>query len=103
MSGDIRYFDPKQPSEAYYVQFDFTEAVDSETISSAVVTAVDSSGASATATIINTSKQTITSPSVYVWVMAGTDGETYTITCVMTSSVGEIYELDAKLPVEAVS
>lgn len=103
MSGDIRYFDPKQPSEAYYVQFDFTEAVDDETVASAVVTAVDSDGVSVTATITNVNKQVITSPSVYVWVMAGTAGETYTITCVATSSIGEIYELDAKLPIESIS
>jgi NADPH-dependent ferric siderophore reductase len=103
MSGNMRVFDDKQPSEAYYVQFDFTEAVDTDTISSATVTAVDESGTDVTTTIITAAKQTITSPSVYVWVKGGTSGTVYTITCIITSSSGEIYELDAQLPVESVT
>ncbi len=93
-------FDAKQPYEAYYVDFDFVNVLgDSDEIHEATVTAVDGNGADVTATIISTVKQSIVSPKVYVWVMAGTTGQTYTITCKIVTDNLEKYEKEATLAV----
>ena len=90
----------KQPYEAYYIQFNFTRYLGTATISSATVTAVDiADNSDVTATITTVGSQSITSPSVYVWVKAGTTAHTYQITCKITASDGSKYELDALLPV----
>ena len=93
-------FDPKQPYEAYYVDFDFVNVlVDDDTISTATISAVDEDSADATATITDVTKQDIDSPKVYVWVRAGTTGKTYTITCKIVCTSGEKYELEGTLAV----
>lgn len=93
----------KQPSEAYYVSFDFTNYLGVETVSSAVVVATDlADGTVATATVTTVGSQSVVSPYVYVWVKAGTTGHNYGLSCVATCSAGSVYELDAVLPVAAV-
>lgn len=88
-------FRTKQAAEAYYIEFDFTELVGTATVASAVVAAkVVSTGVDATATITTAASQFITSPKVYVWVKAGTDGTDYQITCTATCSDSSVYELE---------
>lgn len=93
----------KQPSEAYFIAFDFTAWLGSETVSSAAVVATDlADGTVVTSTVTTVGSQSIVSPHVYVWVKAGTSGHNYNINCVATCSGGSVYELDAVLPVLAV-
>lgn len=90
----------KQPSESYYISFDFTAWLGSETVSSAVVVATDlADGSVVTSTVTTAGSQSIVSPHVYVWVKAGTSGHNYNIACTATCSAGSVYELDAVLPV----
>lgn len=95
-------FGSKQTSEEYYVSFDFQNVMTAaDTVASATVAASDSVGADATATVTDALKQTITGQIVYVWVKAGTSGQTYKITCTATTSDhSEIFELEAELPVQ---
>lgn len=96
-------FSSKQPSEAYFVEFDFGDYAGSAIISSANVTAkIVSTGVDVTTTIIDSAKQTISGTSVYVWIKAGTDGTDYQITCIATASDGSIYELEGLLLVAEV-
>lgn len=90
----------KQTVESYYISFDFDTALGSETISSVVVSAVDSSTlADATAAITDVLKQATSSRVVNVWVKAGTSGHNYLITCRVTGSSGTVFEVEALLPV----
>lgn len=91
----------KQPSEAYYVGFDFTEYLgEAATVDSAVVVAAEQiAGTDRTATVTDVAVQTITSPIVYVWVRAGTSGINYVITCTATDSDGQVHQLEGILPV----
>lgn len=96
-------FGKKQPWDAYFVDFDFTNLLTTgDTIHSATVTATNiSTGADVTDTITTVASQSIVSPKVFVWVKGGTSGVNYKITCrvVTHSTPAEQYELDAKLPV----
>ena len=94
----------KQPYEEYYISFDFTEYLDSATISSATVTALDITAdpdSDVSTTLINSTKQKTDAFAkiVYVWVRAGTAEHEYQITCKVVASDGSKYELDAILPV----
>jgi phage gp36-like protein len=90
----------KQPSEAYYISFDFTQALGTETVESATVTAIDyGTSEDNTSTVTDSTKQTETSTTVLVWIQAGTAGNKYLITCRVTGSSGSQYELDALLTV----
>jgi len=93
-------FSSKQPFEEYYVAIDFTNVIGSATVASATVVAYDSSLATVTTNLIDTSKQTVTSPNVYIWVRGGQTGQDYKITCQITTSIGEKFEQDVTLPVE---
>lgn len=97
----MRTLDSKQPYEAYYIAFDFSNVIASSSIVSATITVVDSSGEDKTSTITTAESQVLTATQVNVWIKGGTDGETYKITCrIITNSVpAEKYELDAELPV----
>ena len=88
-------FRTKQASEAYYIEFDFSDLCGTATVSSATVAAVvHSTGVDATSTITTVGSQSISGTSVYVWVKAGTDGTDYRITCTATASDGSIYEME---------
>lgn len=90
----------KQPYEAYFISFNFAKWLGTATILTATVTATDTDDDSdATATVTTEGSQVVSSPSVYVWVKAGTSGKVYQITCRITASDGSKYELDALLPV----
>lgn len=90
----------KQPSEAYFISFDFALSLGSETVLSATVSASDiATNEDMTATIIEAAKQNNTDTVVYVWVKSGITGSNYLITCVVTGSSGSVYELEAILPV----
>lgn len=94
-------FSSKQASEAFAICFDFTDVLDTETIVSAVITAIDQvSLADVTATILDGTKQSNTTKVVYGWVRAGTTGHRYVITCKIVSSGASNYELDGILPVD---
>lgn len=96
-------FGPKQPSEAYFVAFDFTTDLGAETIASATTVAIDQFDSSnVTATVLNGALQTNTTTVVNVWVRAGTTGHRYLITCDIVGSLGSIYELDGILPVDEI-
>lgn len=91
----------KQPSEAYFVSFDFANALGSEAIVSASVAAIEQDTTTDVTDIItDVSKQTSTDTSVYVWVQAGDTDTKYLLTCQVVGSSGSQYELDALLPVE---
>jgi len=102
-------FRNKQTGESYYIEFDFTSVSSTLVISSATVAAkIVSTGVDVTATLTTVAKQLITSPIVYVWVTAGTDGVDYQITCKATASNGSVYELEglmlvADVPLTAVT
>lgn len=96
-------FSTKQPSEAYYVEFDFESAAGSTAalVSATVAARIFSTGVDATATITTAASQVIAGQSVFVWVKAGSDATDYQITCVATASDGSIYELEGMLLVAA--
>lgn len=90
----------KQPYEAYFISFNFAKWLGTATILTATVTAADTDDDSDATSIVTTvESQVITSPSVYVWVKAGTTAKSYKITCKIVASDGSKYELDALLPV----
>jgi len=99
----VPWFALKQPTEAYYVQFDFTDVVGDSTLSSAVVAAVDTADDSVvTSTITDVAQQSVGDYVVSVWLKAaGMTGKVYKITCLATAADGSKYELDAYLPVRA--
>lgn len=97
------YFTSKQPAEEFAISFDFTEVLGAETIASATITAIDQASLVVmTATILDATQQSNTNTVVYGWVQAGTSGHSYVITCLITGSLGSIYELDGILPVSEV-
>lgn len=94
-------FSNKQPFEEYYVEFDFSSDLGAATVTSATVTAkVVGTGADATTTITDPTKQSEKDKSVLVWLQAGTTGLEYEITCRIVASDGSKYELDGLLLVK---
>lgn len=94
-------FTVKQPSEAYYVCFDFTDVLGTETIAAVTsVIALDEADSSdVSLTVLLAASQTNTTKLVYAWVRAGTTGHRYVITCKILGSAGSVYELEGILPV----
>ena len=81
----------KHAAEKLNTFFDFAdELTDGATISSKTVTATDSSGASATSTIVSSSA--ISGTQVTAVLHQGTSGQTYTVTFQATASDGEVLE-----------
>jgi hypothetical protein len=99
----IEWFAPKQPTEQYYVQFDFTDVLGSATLTAATVSAIDAgTGTSVTSNLTDSAKQSVGSKMVSVWLKAwGTDGSDYKVSCLATASDGSKYELDAYLSMRA--
>lgn len=87
----------KQPGESKLLNFDYREflaAADADTISSAVVTAeagLTISGTSALNGFVN-----------YL-ASGGTDGERYTVTCVVTTAAGRVEIGEAQVKVKETS
>lgn len=98
------FFTSKQPSEAYYLGFDFTADLGAtETVASAAITAVERNTLQdVTATLLDATLQSNGDQVVYAWVRGGTSGREYLLTCRITGSLGSEYELDGILPVEEV-
>ncbi|MGH2628625.1 MAG: DnaT-like ssDNA-binding protein [Anaerolineales bacterium] len=77
--GDVIRDVEKHPSEEMGLIADFTDVLGaSETVTSAVVTATDSAGLDASATLLNGAAQVV-SPKVTQPIKAGADGEDYTV------------------------
>ena len=93
-------FGAKQTYEEYYVEFNFVnDLAEEDTVATATVVAMDGV-VDVTDTLTDVDEQTISGTSVFVWVMGGSTGVTYVITCQIVSSVyGEKYEAEADLPV----
>ena len=93
----------KQPSEEYYISFDFEDKLGTEVISAvtSVVAIDDSTLEDVSLTVTDVGEQTNTDTVVYVWVRAGVSGHTYTITCIIKSDADSELELDGLLPVLA--
>lgn len=98
------FFTAKQPSEAYYLGFDFTADLGAtETVASATITAVERNTLQdVTATLMDVSLQSDGDRVVYAWVRGGTSGREYLLTCRIVGSLGSEYELDGILSVEEI-
>lgn len=97
-------FDDKQPSEEYYLGFDFTDLLGDEDIASAAITIIDTndSDKDVTATLSDTTNQVNSGKWAYVWIQGGTDDHKYQITCVVTGdgTPPSIYEMEATIKVK---
>ena len=89
-------FSPKQPSEEYYLGFNFTNDLAGEALVSAVVTY---SPALETGSLIDDEKQELSGNTVLFWVQGGVHLTTYKITAVVTGSNDSVYEMDGTLTV----
>jgi hypothetical protein len=77
----------KHADSSITVAQDYTnDLATGETVSSETVTAIDEAGADATATVIQSTSTT--SPLIYVALTAGTEGESYEIKIIATTSQG---------------
>jgi len=84
------YFD-KQPGEKFAITANFADVMNTgETINTKSVSAATIAGVSATDTIIDSSS--ISGQTVLITVKAGTNGVSYKITVVITTSAGQIFE-----------
>jgi hypothetical protein len=84
----VKPFPAKDPREVVILGFDYSRLLGAgETISSAVWTAEDSDGVSATSAIVS-GAPTVDTSLVKQIVIAGTLGETYTHYCLATTSAG---------------
>jgi len=101
----MEVFDPKQPSEAYYLEFDFTKVLGDDDVASATFTVLDTDDddTDVTTTVSDTTKQVNDGKCAYMWVRAGTDDHKYKITCVVVSDgdPAATYEMDAYIRVRA--
>ncbi len=93
-------FKSKQPYEAFYVDFNFSNVMNhTDSILSAVVTAKDPDNIDVTETFLDPIRQHIDTFKVYIWVRAGTSGKIYTITCKVITVAGEKYEAEGTITV----
>lgn len=92
----------KQPADAYFISFDFTNVLGAATIASvtSVIALDEASSADVSLTVLDSAQQSNDTMIVYVYVRAGTTGHRYVITCKVVSSTGGIHELEGILPVE---
>jgi hypothetical protein len=83
------FFMEKAPQTAYSVSIDISAWLVSETIQSLTCTAVDAStGADATAAILDTGKCTFSGGTLKPWIKGGTDGMVYLVTCLVVTTTG---------------
>jgi hypothetical protein len=98
----MHYLGAKQPAEKYYILWDFTNWLGSEDVSVATVVVVDQAdNVDKTATLTDATKQAIAGKTVATWVQGGTTAHNYKFTCTITDTDGQVFELDAILPVVA--
>lgn len=95
----MQRYSSKQSWEEYFLGFNFENVLDGEAISSAVVSVADSDGETVTDTLVDAAKQNIDGTIVYFWIRAGTNGQTYKITCKATGALGSKYEFDATITI----
>lgn len=89
----------KQPNEVYTISIDFSNVLDddnSETISTYTLIAYLST-TDVTSTVIDTSTNDTTT--VRIRVKAGTTGNKYKITTLVTTNLGNVYEKDVLMKV----
>ena len=102
----MQAFDPKQPSEEYFLGFNFTENFDDdEDIASAAIVIIDTADDSdVTTTLSDVGNQVNNGKISYVWIQGGTTGHKYKITCVVTGDAvpPSIFELDAYIKVREI-
>jgi len=97
--SEVFYWE-KKTTEIKTYKVDFENYLDTgETVSTKTVTVVDSAGADATATIINSS--VVDGTGVKMVLKAGTVGETYTVTVTIVSSNAMTYVQNGELEVIA--
>lgn len=85
-------FFKKQPSEEFNIQFDFENRIGLESIGSKTVTATKvSDGSDATSTVIAFSE--VSCSTIVVGIKAGTDGESYLISCRVVTDVNS-YQME---------
>lgn len=92
----------KSPIERFPVRFNFSvDLLAAETISAKTVTCVNAAtGVSSKTAIIDS--ETISSPDVVVVLKGGTEGDEHSIQCAVTTSLGNIYQRDLFLMIQAV-
>ncbi len=91
----------KQPAEKFSIGVDFAnDLAAGETISSAVVSAIDLSDGSDASAIILDGSVGINAAIVSQTIKAGTDGSRYKITVRATTSAAHIFEVDLVLTVQ---
>ena len=101
----MKYFTSKATDEAYYLAFDFTNDLGTETISTVdtveahEMTDAEVVGDPATTTLIDDTKQNNTNTVVNFWVRAGTNGQKYRLRATITDTSDEIYILKAGIKV----
>ena len=77
------------PDDAFAVDIDISEWLDSDTISSVAYTAVDGKGNSETANAIDVNKCTNTQTVIKPYLTGNTNGERYIVKCVVTTTGGD--------------
>ena len=93
-------FNAKLTGETVIETFDFTSRLTTaETISTASVTASVYSGTDASPNAIVSGSATISGKTVTQAITAGTLGVTYLLVCTITTSLSQILELAAYLPI----
>lgn len=98
---DIQYVGTKQPSEEYYLKFDYSRLLREANAIAAATSAIDlADDSDVTNAIIDKTKQYVYNKCAYVFVQGGTDGHSYKITCSISATDGSRYELECVMPVE---
>ena len=100
-------FGNKQPYEEYYLKFNFSEdmaAADSISTITAVVTTLDTAATDVSATMLDATQEYSVGQNAYVWIKGGTDAQLYLVTCkILTTTLGEKYELEGSILVREIS
>lgn len=99
----MEQFDNKQPSEEYYLAFDFSRDLNGEGIAAAEFTIVDvDTGEDVTDAMMTPEYQVNDGDIAYLWIVGGEDGHKYKITCRVTGAGApqSRYELEATLKVK---
>lgn len=94
----------KQPSEKQTRAFDYSGklSIGAASISSATVSAIDTSdGTSVSGTVLTSTTAVVSGYQVRFTVQAGTDGKTYKISTLATLNTGDILEDDVLMKVKA--
>jgi hypothetical protein len=81
---------PLSPDDQFFAPLDVSTWLGSDTISSVVFTAVDSSGRNATTTVLESSENTNTTTIIYPYIKGGgTSDKRYTVKMLVTTASGD--------------